>query len=109
MVDTGAGSFGAFFTSAWVERLDLLDGRQTEDAEGHGIGGPIAVKIGTLDWIEVAGHRIENPRVGFSVGEDHEDDPYYQGVLGNPVLGQFRMVLDYQKGLIGLQPLEADR
>jgi predicted aspartyl protease len=105
MIDTGAGSFGAFFMSAWVQRLGLLEGRETEPAEGRGIGGNITVEVGTLNWIEVAGHRIENPRVGFSTGEDFEDDPYYQGVLGNPVLGQFRLTLDFQRGLLGLEPL----
>lgn len=105
MIDTGAGSFGAVFMSAWVQRLGLLEGRDTEPAEGRGIGGNITIEVGTLEWIEVAGHRIENPRVGFSTGEDFEDDPYYQGVLGNPVLGKFRLTLDYQRDLLGLEPL----
>lgn len=106
MLDTGAGSMGVIFPNHSVERLSLLEGRETRPVQAQGIGGPVEMVIGSLDWVELAGSRSENVPAAFSIGFDGESDPYSLGILGGSVVGAFNIVLDYRNGLVGFIPRE---
>ena len=84
------------FHAQAVEKLGLLDGRETRAMSGHhGVGGEVSTRIGTIEWFSLAGETFESPMTLFNVGEDYEGDPYALGIVGNGVLGRFRVVFDF--------------
>ena len=103
-IDTGAGGLGALFHSEAVERLALLDGRETLARSMEGAGGEFTTRSGLIDWFEVAGHRTADVPALFNVGEDGEADPYSLGFVGAAVLEPFELVFDYAGGRVGFVP-----
>ncbi len=104
LLDTGAGNASVIFHAAAVERLALLDGRETVEASGGGPGGDVAMRIGELEWFELAGTRRTAVPAVFSVGADGEDDPYTLGFLGAGILGTVDVVYDYGRRRIAFVP-----
>jgi len=104
MLDTGAGNLGALFFAHATTELGLLDGRKTEGGEGQGAGGAVPLAMGELEWIEVLGRRFESVTTAFSTEEDGEADPYSVGLLGNGVLREVRIVLDFARRRMAIVP-----
>ncbi|MBI3449990.1 MAG: retropepsin-like domain-containing protein [Acidobacteria bacterium] len=99
--DTGAGSAPVIFTAPTVQRLGLLDERETTTARAMGAGGEMEVRIGTLAYLEIAGRRMEQVQAVFpSPQEGALGDPCIAGLIGNPLLTPFRVVMNYPAGLI---------
>lgn len=104
MLDTGAGSKGLFFPHDSVRRLDLLRRLSGEGGVAVGAGGSVAVRHGTLDWVEVGDHTSRQVPVRLSLEEDWEGDIHTLGILGGAVLQPFRVLLDYRLGEVGFIP-----
>jgi len=107
MLDTGAGGsgVGVIFPQYTVERLNLLEDRDTSPVDGHGAGGTVAMQLGSLDWLEVAGQRREAIPAAFSTEADNEGDPYSLGILGAAAFDGLSVQLDYANGLIAVVPI----
>jgi hypothetical protein len=79
-----------------VERLKLLDGRQTYATSLGGVGGSAAARAGTLDSFVVAGHRYNKPPADFVTAQEGAlAEPYTLGTFGGPYLAPFQIVFDY--------------
>lgn len=106
-LDTGANGTVSFHKPA-VEHYKLLEGRSVTQAMGGGVGGMALMKVGTLEWFELAGHRFERPQVTFSLAEVGAlTDRYTLGNIGQEFMEPFRLVLDYGRRRIAFLPAEA--
>jgi hypothetical protein len=100
----GAGG-NVLFHAPVVQRLGLLDDRQTTKAKI----GSTRVAIGKIDWFELAGHRFEKPDAIFAIDANGPfGDQYLEGNLGVSFLKPFRIVLDYSRERIALLPRSPD-
>lgn len=104
MLDTGGGGDTVLFHSYAVEKLKLLEGRETTDATMQGAGGSVAIKMGRLDWFEINGYRTENPVVEFSYGYDGEYDIYSYGFISGGVVKPFSLIFDFRNNKVGFLP-----
>ena len=96
-IDTGAGGVSVMFHSPAVRQFDLLAGRETTPVQATGAGGPIDLRIGSIDWFEIAGHRTDKPQVFFCMDQSGAlADGNSLGNLGGGVLSPFILVFDYQ-------------
>lgn len=104
-IDTGAGRVGVMFHNPTVQRLDMLAGRETSQVRARGAGGEIDLRLGTIEWFEIAGHRTEKPQTLFCMDETGAlADGNSLGNLGGGVLTPFVMVFDYQDKRVGFVP-----
>ncbi len=106
-IDTGAGSIAVMFHTPTVDALDLLADRKTQASSAHGAGGTIAMEVGTIEWFEIAGNRVEHPPTVFC--RDPRGalaDPNSCGNLGGGVLKPFILAFDYQRSRVGFIPRE---
>lgn len=100
-VDTGANS-SVVFNSPCVERLGLLDGRETIPIEAGGIDGKYTIQQGKIDWIEFGGRRFTSVPAEFAtLSAGVLADPYTAGIICNELLKTFKLVLDYPNNRIG--------
>ncbi len=93
--DTGAGNTVLFHAPA-VKRLKLLEQRQTQPMKVGGVGGALDARIGSLDWFEVGGRRLQNPMALFL--EPHEgalNEAFLDGTFGSGILKNMTIVFDY--------------
>lgn len=103
-VDTGSNS-SLVFNSPYVERLDLLDGRQTRAIEALGGDGRLMVERGKVAWFELAGHRFTDVEADFAtLRMGVLADPYTAGLICNDLLRPFKVVLDYPRNRIAFVP-----
>ena len=80
-----------------MERLKLLEGRETRGTAQGGVGGMSAARAGKLAWFELGGHRFENPVVSFSLAKTGAfRDEHTLGNIGQAFLRPFRVVFWYQ-------------
>jgi predicted aspartyl protease len=94
-LDTGAGPLVLFHAPA-VEKLALLNGRQTTAMPVAGVGGSIDARIGQLASFSVAGRRVENVPALFIVGRHGAlTDPYTTGTFGASLLSPDQLIFDY--------------
>lgn len=104
-LDTGAGKSTVSFHVPAVEKLRLLDNRETSPTVQGGVGGMVAARTGQLESFEIAGKRHENVKVIFSTeGKGAFADAYTTGNLGGGFLDDFILVLDYRNGRIAYIP-----
>lgn len=95
-LDTGAAQSTIVFHAPSVERLGLLEGRETSAAMSAGVGGAVAARAGVLGSLVFAGRAFENLPVQFAtVRKGAFADAYTDGNIGGQVLGPFRAVFDY--------------
>ena len=106
-LDTGSDQTVSLHGPA-VERLKLLDGRETRESRSGGVGGVAASRTGRLAWFELAGQRFENPEVEFAgAGPGAFSDVYTTGNIGAGFLRAFRIVFDYGNKRVAFAPLKA--
>ena len=100
-LDTGAGASTVTMHTPAVERLKLLEGRDTTPTVNGGVGGLVSAKLGDLAWFEIGGHRMERVAAVFAVqAKGAFANPYTLGSIGGGLVRPFVLVLDYQKGRI---------
>jgi hypothetical protein len=100
-LDTGANNTISFHVPA-VERLKLLEGRETTEGKTGSVGGFRPVRVGKIAWFELGGKRIENVEAQFAtekVGAFH--DAYSLGNIGVKLMRGFELVFDYQHQRMG--------
>ncbi|KAA3614376.1 MAG: hypothetical protein DWQ01_01345 [Planctomycetota bacterium] len=103
-LDTGAAGSTVMFHTPAVQELSLLQDREVSDGGAGGVGGMLPIKQGRIRWFELAGHRFENPEVGFGVVDKGAfKDAWTLGNIGGDFLKPFRLVLDYQNERIAFQ------
>ncbi|MHC5211803.1 MAG: retroviral-like aspartic protease family protein [Planctomycetota bacterium] len=103
-VDTGSSSW-LVFNSPCVERLGLLDGRETRPIEAMGGVGTFTVQQGTIDWFELGGRRFESVQAEFATLRTGVlSDPFTAGLIGNRLLDPFVLVLDAPHDRIAFVP-----
>lgn len=102
-IDTGAaGSFLTVHAPA-VQRLNLLDGRETKPSRLGGVGGFVPARTGEIKTFELAGVRFDGMSVSFATEPKGAfADVYTLGNIGGRALERFIMVLDYPSGRIAL-------
>ncbi len=94
-LDLGANMAVTFYEPA-VRKWSLLEGRTLKAGKTGGVGGFVAVKLGTLRSIEFGGVRQENVPATFSLeakGTGAQADR--AGQIGVPLLERFTLVFDY--------------
>lgn len=104
-LDTGAGKSTVSFHVPAVQKLKLLENRETTPTVQGGVGSMVAARAGQLAWFEIAGRRHEKVDVVFSTaGKGAFADAYTAGNLGGGFLSDFRLIMDYQNGRIAYVP-----
>jgi hypothetical protein len=95
-LDTGAAQSTITFHAPSVERLGLLEGRDTSVSMSAGVGGAVAARAGVLESFVFAGQTFEELPVRFATERKGAfADAYTDGSIGGQVLGPFRAVFDY--------------
>lgn len=91
-LDTGYTGTVTFYDK-FIEDEKLLEGRTIKEETGLGAGGTYKLATGTIAWFELAGHRFDNPKVGFrTAGLSREGGA---GVVGREFLSTFTIVFNY--------------
>ena len=104
LVDLGAND-ALVVNAPTVQKLKLLDGRETRPATFGGVGGMRAARRGAVKQLTICGHRIDDVATTFSQADKGalaDDD--LQGTLGVGVLKQFRCVFNYKDQQVALLP-----
>jgi len=103
-LDTGANGSVTFHAPA-VERLHLLNNRQTTPANMAGVGGVTEAKIGKLAWFELGGHRFEKVDATFSLAKSGAfADKYLAGNIGQDLMEPFTIVFDFGGSRVAFLP-----
>jgi hypothetical protein len=91
-LDTGYTSTVTFYDK-FIKDEKLLEGRAVKEEMSLGSGGAYKLSTGTIEWFELAGHRFNNPKVGFRVeGLSREGGA---GVVGREFLSVFTIIFNY--------------
>jgi hypothetical protein len=93
-LDTGL-PFDLIIHAPTVRELGLLDARETRPSAIPGVGGSTPARMGSLDWFELGGRRIEKPSALFSQAESGSMNCRTSaGVIGLGLLEPFMMVIN---------------
>ncbi len=103
-IDTGGGNIDIF--DAYTREHRLLEGRKrVSTCYGGGVGGMAESKAATLDSIEFAGYRIPHVPAAFSPpGEGGFGTADYAGNLGGAILTRFRIIFDFTRNRLHVEP-----
>jgi hypothetical protein len=96
-LDTGAGASTVTIHAPTVEKLKLLDSRETTESSMGGVGARVKVRKGKLKYFELAGHRMDDVVAEFAIenkGAFSSADT--MGNIGGALVKPFRIVFDYQ-------------
>lgn len=95
-IDTGAAGSTLAVHAPAVERLRLLEGRDTTPGRMGGVGGFVDAPRGTITLLELAGTRHENIEVQFAAKRIGAfADEYTLGNIGGKILAPYTLILDY--------------
>lgn len=102
-IDTGAANSTLSVHAPAVERLKLLEGRETEPDTLGGVGGFVQARSGVVTLFELAGTRKENITVNFATERKGAfADPYSLGNVGGKLLAPYTLIVDYQNNRAAL-------
>ena len=105
-IDTGSGATLSLF-NAFCDQHQLLTGRTpVSETQSGGVGGKITSRIGTLRSVTFAGYRLE--QVPATFGSDRKggafDTDRLAGNLGAGIFARFRLVFDYRREVLHVEP-----
>jgi hypothetical protein len=101
-LDTGAAQETVSFHAPAVERLDMLDDRETTERTSGGVGGRVPMRVGKIASFTVAGHEwLDLPATFATQSVGAFGDPYTDGNIGGVLLKRWNLVFDYPNGRIG--------
>jgi hypothetical protein len=110
MIDSGSAT-GLVINSPFVKQNKLLPpSNQTTPFPICGIGGDSRTQIGRLTEIRLGNLKVENPITMFSQAENGvlaSND--FSGSIGNAILRRFKVVFDYSRKLMILEPATKNR
>jgi membrane-associated protease RseP (regulator of RpoE activity) len=100
-LDTGLSGTLAFFTPT-VRKYRLIRNTKIIPAPTSAeTGGTYTSRIGRMKTLQLGGVTIQNPTVNFSTSTNRTDA---DGSLGMEILRRFRMIIDYTRSRIILEP-----
>ena len=103
-LDTGANGTLTFHAPA-VQKMHMLEGRETTPAEMAGVGGSTEARAGNLAWFELGGHRFKNISVVFSLAKTGAfADHYFTGNIGQDLMEPFTVVFDFGGSRVAFLP-----
>jgi predicted aspartyl protease len=107
MIDTGA-SAPLTLTQEFVKANGLPAGKALEELNDCGIGGvgESKLSVGTLRAIQLGGIQLSNPVTVFLKNPEALD---YDGVLGGLALRGFKVIFDYSRDRMILEPQQRSR
>ncbi len=100
-VDTGAGWTAFFYRTFW-EPHGLLGRARAISIRDTGGSGPVTTKMARAESVELGGYSVRGPVVGFF--QHHQSGAGWDGLIGNDILRRFRVVLDYSRRRLILEP-----
>lgn len=104
LIDIGANS-SITVNAPTVQRLSLLEARETRASMSGGVGGIHAARTGDVSSFQIAGKHVTDVQAVFSQAQKGalaDDD--VQGSVGVGLLKRFVLVLDYQAESVALLP-----
>ena len=101
-LDTGK-SFAASIEADFADAHQLEDGVELQLEDNRRVEGTVQEAAGRIDWIELAGLRIDRPLVGFR-RERGSSSSALDGVIGRAILAEFTLTVDYPGSRLSLQP-----
>lgn len=109
MIDTGWRS-ALTFTSRFVARQGLLASfpKTIEATTGMGVGGPTNDTVVRVPRLQLGSYRIEDLVADFSKAKARalsQDD--FSGIIGAEILRRFKVILDYPRNRLILEPNSA--
>lgn len=103
-LDTGSFDTITLF-KPWTDANGVLDGLTTSTRLGGGVGGQSVALVGTVQSIEVGGHRLTQVPVTFFQSEEGSfATTEIAGNMGVQVFRQFRTTFDFGKSLLYFTP-----
>ena len=104
LLDLGANSSITVHAPA-VQKLKLLEGRETKASMTGGVGGIHAARAGTLKTLTLCGQTLQDIPAVFATSEKGiVADPGLQGSIGVGLLKRFHCIVNYRDKAIALLP-----
>jgi predicted aspartyl protease len=104
-LDTGQGGALTVYRH-YAEARGLLTGRPVSERRSLGVGGATIVKTATLRSVTLAGYELRGVPAAFQVTDvgGAFDTQRQAGNLGAGLLARFRLLFDYGRGCLWLEP-----
>lgn len=102
-IDTGCDS-GLCLGAKFVRDNNLLENLQTRTGEKFGIGGSVETQMGAIPVLRLGNLNIEKPQTDFFQTGSPVDDPM-AGHIGMGLLHRYKVILDYSRKQLILEPL----
>ena len=104
-IDTGSGACLDIF-DAYTQEQKLLEGRErVSTAYMGGVGGQAVEQIATLKSLDFAGYRLKNVPTGFAPpGPGAFGTTAYAGNLGAGVFTRFKVIFDFTRNRLHVEP-----
>ncbi|HBE93312.1 MAG TPA: hypothetical protein DDW55_12640 [Gammaproteobacteria bacterium] len=105
-LDTGSGQTVTLFSHYWDDAHKLLDdGRIVSDNLSGGVGGESASTISSLKSVSIAGFTLNNvPAEFYTSTAGSFNTKRLAGNLGSGILNRFRVIFDYSRDRLILEP-----
>jgi hypothetical protein len=107
VVDLGS-RMSLLLTRPFVEKHRLIEGtpRTLAAVTGRGVGGDVKTLLGRLRSFRLGRFHIEQPTVAFAqdAGGVLSTSHFFEGNLGTEVLRRFKLLLDYERQRLILEP-----
>lgn len=105
ILDTGLSGTLAFFMPT-VRKYRLIRSTKTVEAPAsEEAGGEYRRRIGRAKTLQLGGVTIENPTVSYSTTGGSDDNA--DGALGMEILRRFKLIIDYTRSRLILEPNDA--
>jgi hypothetical protein len=101
-VDTGAGTTALFYRTFWEPHGLLAAARTIPIRHTGGMSGPVTMRMARAQSVELGGYALLGPVVGFF--QHNQGAKSWDGLVGNDILRRFRVVLDYSRRRMILEP-----
>ena len=104
-LDTGQGGALSVFRH-YADARSLLAGRPVSETRSGGVGGATTMKVATLRSVTIAGYELRNVPAAFQATDVRGafDTKRQEGNLGAGLLSRFRVLFDYSRSALWLEP-----
>lgn len=104
-IDTGCDS-GVCLGHEFIKTHQLLNPAETRDGGKFGVGGGTETRSGHLPQLQMGALKIDRPQTDFFL-EGSPVDRKFAGHIGMDVLKHFKVIFDYSRKQMILEPLSA--
>lgn len=104
-LDTGQGGALSVYRH-YADERGFLTGRPVSERRSGGVGGATTMKVATLRSVTIAGYELRNVPSAFQASDVRGafDTKRQEGNLGAGILSRFRVVFDYSRSCLWLEP-----